>query len=316
MVFENFGDFFAQDIFPDKNNIRYYVSQDIKNIISKNFFDFYRMITILSKKISELPDDAKKMALAELSNKLPLLLDAISNEALSNNSKLNELPEVFKNNMINSFNLRKASFLKTTHPETSIKICENILKENTNNLDALNVLIDTYFSMGPSKYKEIISCYDKIEEISEKMRKIQSSKDLSVEELSSYMTFLPGIPFPCLDFINPRHIEVITAFAAAIEGKYEESLILLSGEIIEDLRKFKEKCNDLPDSDLYYPIEDKNYVILARVISNLALSKDERMVKKAEELKDAFLNKNFEELEKVIIAFEKSPEIIKNIATE
>ena len=319
LFFENFGDFFAQDVFPDKNNIRYYVSQDIKNIIDKKMFDIFKMMAVLSKTISELPNDVKNIALSELSNKLPLLLDVVSAETsqVLNNTKLKELPDIFKNNIINSLNLRKAYLLKTNHnPEASIEICEKILKENKNNLDALNVLIDTYFSMGPSKYKEIISCYEKIEEISEKMKKIQSSKDITVEELSSYMTIIPGMPFPCLDFINPRHIEVITAFASAIEGKYEESLILLSGEVIEELRKYKEKCNDLPDSDLYYPKEDKNFVILARVISNLALSKDERMIKKANELKVAFLNNNYEELEKVIIAFEKSPEITRNIATE
>ena len=161
LEFESFGDFFAQDVFPDKNNIRYYVSQDTKNIINQKLFEFYKMMAILSKTISNLPNYAKNMALAELSSKLPLLLDAISNETsqnLLNDPELKNIPDVLKNNIINSINLRKAYLLKTNHHfEASIDICKNILKENDSNLDAINVLIDTYFSIGPSKYKEPIS---------------------------------------------------------------------------------------------------------------------------------------------------------------
>ena len=243
-------------------------------------------------------------------------------EILSNS----KIPDIFKKSIIDKIELSKAFANQKYHPETSVEICENILKENENNIEAMELLIDTYFSMGPAKYKKVIYYYNKMGEIEGKLRELENkmnnfqsfNEGIMKEALtfsSAFINFLPGMPH-LVEFTKPRHIEAITAFAAAIEGNYEFSLSLLCGEIIEEKYKLKEQGIPVPDSDFYYPKEDKNFVILARVISMLALSKDERMIKKANELKEAFLNNNFEELEKVIIAFEKSPEITKNIEKE
>ena len=323
LEYKEFGNFVAEDVFPDEKEIRLYVAKDINALISENSFKKRKAYILVSQTIakSPFPDELKEKAWLEVFGKYTSEIMPDESEILNNP----KIPSVFKKNIINVTKLLKASANIKYHPETTIEICENLLKENENNIKAMELLIYTYFSMGSSKYKEVIFYYDKMCETEKKLKDIEAkigntfnSSDLNQKELIkeklSFTNALPGMSLS--ELIKPRHTEAITAFAAAIEGKYEMSLDLLCNECIDNLYKLKEQGIEIPDSYLYYPKEDKNYVILARVISNLALSKDERMIKKANELREAFLNNNFEELEKVIIAFEKSPEITRNIAKE
>ena len=315
LEYENFGDFFAEDVFPDKKDIRSFVSKDIKDLISKNSFEKRKDYILVSIEIAKLPDELQERAWLEVGNKF---LMPEESEILNNQ----KIPDIFKKNIINSIKLLKAFASKKYHPEASIEICENILKENENNIKAMELLIDTYFSMGPSKYKEVIYYYNKIEETENKLREIEdkigktydptdiTQKELIKEKLS-FTNHLPGMQFS--ELINPRHIEAISAFAAAIEGDCLMSLDLLRDEFLDNLNKLKEQGEPIPDNILNYPEQDRLFVMGARAISILTLSKNENLMKKANEIKDAFLNQNFDLFEKDIIAFEKIPEITKNI---
>ncbi len=297
LEYEKFGDFFAEELFPDVKDIRLDASKDIKELVSEECFAKRKVFLLLTYKILELPINFFSQEWTDFIN-----LDI--SKFISNLFYNKKISKELKKDLIKVGNILKAVGCKNFHTDKTIEICKNMIKENEDDIETIALLIDSF--VNARKFKEVIFYYNKLKEIEKRNNKVL------VTDNSPFANLLPSIPY--LDFINLRHIEVYSAFAATFEGNYELSANILNGEIIKNLRKLKEQGKKILDIDLYYPKQDSFWIFITRTLNQFALSKDVNLIKKANEMKEAYLNDDIDKIfEELSVVVKDNPEFRNNI---
>lgn len=300
LEYNDFGDFFIRDVFPRNDNIRLTASKEIKDLISQDYFEKRKAFILMTYHIRDLPIDCRLDVWKNFANK------DVSDLIKLNAFKNPEISDELKKDLLNVGNLLKAYTCTFGYTMKSIEICEKMIKEDENNIEAIQLLIDIYFTH--KEYKKVISYYKKMKEVEKRKNMILATNN------SPFTTILPTLPY--IEFLKPRHLEAITAVSATLEGNYEMSMNLLNGETIKKLKKLKESGEKVLERDLYY-IDgiDIYYVKFARTLNKFYLSNDEGLIKEANEIKDAYLSNNdmlsvFKELN---VVTKYNPEFEENI---
>ncbi|MBR4261173.1 MAG: hypothetical protein IKQ33_04400 [Clostridia bacterium] len=297
LTLEGFANYIAGELFPDKNNIRFYAA--------KNLMEEYQNMFVVSKNMALFLKTEREQSI-EINDKSQIYTNILNTmeEELGNifaktDSETDIVGNYFKEMFENAFKLSSAvKFTIENEHQKAIELCEEVLKDG-DKIDALQILLKIYFSIG--NFDKVVEVFDRLQLLSDKLDALDES-DMCIEKPENVKML------GCIDIISGEsmykedlnHELAYTGFFLAKEGRFEESLKILRMTYNDSIMFFMGSF-EIPSD---YSDQDITYVKLALYMNCLGLNKTKESQGILNVLKQSIdKSDSFESLENIVGMF-------------
>ena len=297
LTLEDFANYIADELFPDKNNIRFYAANNLIEDFKKMFIVSKNMaLSLKLEREQSIGIDDRAKIYTDITTAFEDEMRKFFDQTdFGTDVVKNYFKEIFEN----AFKLSAAiKFSIEKEHQKAIEQCEEVLRDG-DKIDALKILLKIYFSI--ENFDKVIEVFDRLQTLYDKLDTLDES-DMRIDKPENVKML------GCIDIISGKpmfnddisHELAYTGFILAKESRYEESLKILRITQVDCL-KFFMNAFEIPYS---YSDQDKIYVKLALYLNCLRLSNTKESQKILDLLKQSIdKSDSFESLENIVEMF-------------
>lgn len=269
LTLENFADYISKELFPDKNNIRFYAAKNLMENSQKIFGISKNMaISLKLEREKSIKIGDRSQIYAEITSSMKENFDKFLNET---QFESDYIKNYIKETSENMFKLLKAkTLIENSNYKEAIEVCEEVLSDG-DKIDALELLLKLYFSIG--NLDKVVETFDRLQALYNKIEMLDES-EMCIQKPENVRML------GCIDLISGenlfkediKHELAYTGFFLAKESRFEESLKVLRMTHNDCVMFFMDSF-EIPSD---YSDQDKIYVKLALYLNCFGLSNTQK----------------------------------------